>query len=289
MFYSNRKAGLIGKCIAAFLLLAIAVSNIGVMTVIALDTSMSDENIDNRAKAEVRQEVTTTKQLSKPLRESPMLFAEITYKTFYTKAELEDYVKELQKSIELLNNAIGSADYTLEAVDAMNAEVLRLESILAKTTSNINKVTLWENEYYYATKTWQFLINQGYSEVVASAIIGNMMIETSGGDLCLNPTIYNPTKTYYGLCQWSLYYRPEVKGLSFEEQLDYLMLDIEKEFNVFGSCYRKSFTYNDFVVMDDPAEAALAFAAVYERCGSGSYNLRKQAAIEAFNYFKLNY
>jgi hypothetical protein len=32
-------------------------------------------------------------------------------------------------------------------------------------------------------------------------------------------------------------------------------------------------------------KAALIFAKVYERCGSGSYNLRKQAAVKAYNYF----
>jgi hypothetical protein len=114
-----------------------------------------------------------------------------------------------------------------------------------------------------------------------------MMIETSGGELCLNPTIYNDTGDYYGLCQWSLFYRPEAAGMSFDEQLNYLMSDIEKEFNTFGKCYRKGFDYKDFLTMTDPAEAAIAFAAVYERCGVGSYHIRKQAAREAFNYFKL--
>ena len=39
--------------------------------------------------------------------------------------------------------------------------------------------------------------------------------------------------------------------------------------------------------MTDPAEAALAFAQLYERCRSGSYELRQEAAIEAYEYFNL--
>jgi hypothetical protein len=73
--------------------------------------------------------------------------------------------------------------------------------------------------------------------------------------------------------------------MSFENQLDYLYSDLEPEFNVFGNCYYRGFTYEEFIKIADPATAALAFAAAYERCGSESYDLREQAAIVAYNYF----
>jgi hypothetical protein len=123
---------------------------------------------------------------------------------------------------------------------------------------------------------------------VACAIIGNMMIETSGGSLDLNPDIYSPSGNYYGLCQWSKKYYPEAHGLSFEQQLDFLLNSIEWEINTFGKCYKESFKYEDFLNMTDPAEAALAFAKSYERCSSVSYEMRQEAALKAYNYFDLD-
>ena len=37
--------------------------------------------------------------------------------------------------------------------------------------------------------------------------------------------------------------------------------------------------------MTDAQQAALAFAKSYERCGSGSYGIRQQNALKAYNYF----
>ena len=167
----------------------------------------------------------------------------------------------------------------------MVQEQTRLDRVAAFAEADVRQYTQWESDHYYAAKTWQFLMRQGYSEVVASAIIGNMMIETSGGTLNLKPSVYSPGGSFYGLCQWSLYYRPNVANMSFEDQLTYLHNDMEKEFNTFGFCYRSGFTYEDFLAMTDPRQAALAFAKVYERCGSGSYSIRQTAATKAYNYF----
>ena len=114
------------------------------------------------------------------------------------------------------------------------------------------------------------------------------MIETSGGSLDLKPTIYSPSGNYYGLCQWSKKYYPEAHGLSFEQQLEFLLNNIEWEINTFGKCYKEGFKYEDFLNMTDPAEAALAFAKSYERCGPASYEMRQEAAEKAYDYFDLN-
>ena len=60
--------------------------------------------------------------------------------------------------------------------------------------------------------------------------------------------------------------------------------DIAVEFKTFGFCYQKGFTYQDFLAMEDPGEAAIAFAKVYERCGN-SYTLRANCARQAFEFF----
>lgn len=150
------------------------------------------------------------------------------------------------------------------------------------------KIKQWEEEYYYATKVWEYFRQEGFNQEVTCAIIGNMMIETSGGDLALNPTIYSPSGNYYGLCQWSKEFYPEAHGLSFEQQLDFLINNIELEINTFGNCYREGFKYEDFLTMTDPAEAALAFAKAYERCGPASYEMRQEAAVKAYEYFNLH-
>jgi hypothetical protein len=150
------------------------------------------------------------------------------------------------------------------------------------------KIKQLEEEHYYATKVWEYLRQEGFNQEVTCAIIGNMMIETSGGALDLNPTIYSPSGNYYGLCQWSKKYCPDAQGLSFEQQLDYLLETMQLEFNTFGWLYAEDFNYEGFLEMTDPAEAALAFAKSYERCSSVSYEMRQEAAEKAYEYFDLN-
>lgn len=222
------------------------------------------------------------------LNNNPILFNNIKYKTFYDIYSGEDYISNIDVLINRLSSAINTEEYTNSAAMLMEQEILRLSEIKLAVTSDIEHYRLWETEYYYATRTWMFLKQKGYSDVIASAIIGNIMVEVGGNTLDIDPYLYDAaTGRYYGLCQWSLKHRPGVDGISFEEQLDYLISDIEKEFKAFGFCYKKGFTYNDFISMTDPAEAALAFAKVYERCASFSYKLRKPAAKQAFEYFNL--
>ena len=147
-------------------------------------------------------------------------------------------------------------------------------------------VTAEQKEYYYAKKTYEYLTLRNFSPAAACGIIGNMMIETSGGTLDLKPYVYSPSSNYYGLCQWSTNYYSGAKDLPFEHQLDYLLGTSPWEFKTFGWLYRADFDFEDFIQMTDPAEAALAFAIIYERCGPVSYDLRKQAARKAYSYFK---
>lgn len=146
-----------------------------------------------------------------------------------------------------------------------------------------------QDEYYFATKTYEYLTLRNFSPASACGIIGNMMIETSGGTLDLKPYIYSPSGNFYGLCQWSTTYYSGAKDLPFEYQLDYLLGTMPWEFNTFGWLYKEGFTFEDFITLKDPKEAALVFAKVYERCGPVSYRLRQQAAQVAYDYFHLNF
>jgi hypothetical protein len=160
--------------------------------------------------------------------------------------------------------------------------------ITEQDEDNSDKIQQLEEEHYYATKVWEYLRQKGFSQEVTCAIIGNMMIETSGGSLDLKPTIYSPSGNYYGLCQWSKKYYPEAHGLSFEQQLEFLLNNIEWEINTFGKCYKEGFKYKDFLAMTDTTEAAIAFAKSYERCGPASYEMRQEAALVAYEYFDLS-
>jgi hypothetical protein len=154
-------------------------------------------------------------------------------------------------------------------------------------TSDSERYKTWEEEHFYAAKVFQYFMQRDFTKETTCAIIGNMMIETSGGTLDLKPEIYSKSGNYYGLCQWSMKYYPEARDLPFEQQLDYLLGTMPWEFNTFGWLYEEGFDYEDFTKMSDPEEAALAFAKVYERCGPASYELRKNAATEAYEYFDL--
>lgn len=224
-------------------------------------------------------------QKTKKLNNKPITYPNIKYKKFYDIPKSTAYVKNINSKITVINKALKAGNHTKSACKAMTTEITRLKKIRTKVNNDIKQYKTWESEYYYAAKTWEYFKQRGFNDAVVSGIIGNMMVETSGGSMSLKPTIYNKTRKYYGLCQWSVKYHSKVTGASFEKQLDYLYSSMKTEFNTFGKYYYKGFTYSNFLKMTDPAQAALAFAKVYERCGSGSYNLRKQAAVKVYNYF----
>lgn len=191
---------------------------------------------------------------------------------------------QVKEVVYTANYDVGKTEKYLKQVKKKQAE---LEEIEAKIASDLAHYKIWEEEYYYAASVFNYFMQRGFTKEATSAIIGNMMIETSGGDLALKPSIYSKSGNYYGLCQWSLKYYPETKNISFEQQLDYLFNTMPWEFNTFGWLYEDGFDYEDFIRMADPAEAALAFAKVYERCTPISYKLRENAAIKAYKYFDL--
>ena len=184
-----------------------------------------------------------------------------------------------------------TAYYDIDATKAYLKQIksrrAELEKLEVKVASDLERYVKWETDYYWAAKVFEYFMQRGFTKEAACAIIGNMMIETSGGSLNLKPEIYSANRNYYGLCQWSLRYYPETEGLTFNDQLDYLFRTMPLEFNTFGMLYDENFNYEDFIKMTDVEEAAIAFAKCYERCGPISYKLRQKAAEKAYNYFKL--
>lgn len=220
-----------------------------------------------------------------PLEDVPLLFSELKYKGFYSIEPTKQYLQELFQAKLELKFAINSEYYTISAIETMLLEMERIDIIINTTEIDIAKYTKWEQEHYYAAKVYEFLRQNGYSAEVACGIIGNMMIECGGFTLDLQPFAYNPQEHGGGLCGWLYEFYPEANGASFEKQCDILLNSIEYQFSVFDFLYYKGFSYEIFLTMTSPEDAALAFAKVYERCASVSYNMRQTAAREAYNYF----
>lgn len=218
---------------------------------------------------------------------TPITFNDMQYVELYNIEETEKKIEELAACIRQLTEAIDSGMYEFPARYTMQLENSRLLLIEASYQADLEALKAWKNEYYYAYRTLDFLIQNGYSKEVACGIIGNMMVETSGTSLSLNPTIYSPGRSHYGLCQWYLKYKPFMANMTFEKQLEYLLSDIPVEFKTFGKCYKKGFTAEDFLAVTNAEDAAEIFAKVYERPGAGTYTKRRQCAAKAYKYFTL--
>lgn len=258
-----------------------------IMPIIVIATSNSNSDSEELIIEEtvvIEETVTeTTEPTEEILIDTPILYSEVGYIVPITYEEAVEVQLSVKHNIDKLHSEVNSTMYTERASNTMLDEIDRLQIIYNLYQSDIDKFNTWLNEYPVATEVWFYLREQGFSESVTAGIIGNMMIETSGGTLSLKPEIYGIG--HYGLCQWSLYYRPEVADMSLYEQLDYLMSDIKYEFDTFGFCYARRFGYEEFLNLDSCREAAIAFARVYERPGAGTYNIRANSAEIAYNYF----
>lgn len=220
--------------------------------------------------------------------EQPLLFPEVSYTKCETIADAFLLSSNTEYTISLLHEALASDLYSQEAIVAMEAELARLESIFDYIQYDIKCFSLWEEkleEFPYATKTWIYLKELGYSDVACAGILGNIMIECGGHTLKLQPFVYDKNKQYYGMFQWSQKYCPETADMSFEEQLDYFAKTVQPTFKTWGKKYAAGFTHDDFNKLESPRDAALAFAKIYERCASWSYERRQEAAERAYQYF----
>lgn len=177
------------------------------------------------------------------------------------------------------------SDFTQENTSLSYKETVETNSYSNLIDDNVKFIpscTDCTEIYPIVFRVWSYLKAHEFSDEITCAIIGNMMVETAGGTLKLNPDIYDSSKSYYGLCQWSIKYNPEIKDANIDYQLDYLIDSIEYEYSVFGDR-----TFEEFIKMTDIKEAAISFAKSYERCASWSYEKRIAAAEIAYDYFQL--
>lgn len=220
-------------------------------------------------------------------------FKEWTYTPRTTEEELGKVITELtiyRAKISGLPEKYPE-DCRIKLVRVVNEECAKIDELIAQYTADANHLQFWRvraEEYPAATQAWLYMKDLGWSDYVCAGIMGNMMAECGGQTLDIDWQLYDHTGWFYGICQWSMYYFPEARDLELEQQLDYLRDTIEGEFDYAGFCYYSGFTYEDFLEMTDCRDIALAFAKVYERCGSGSYSIRQRNAEVAYEYFVEN-
>ena len=137
-------------------------------------------------------------------------------------------------------------------------------------------------KYPTASYVWQYMKNLGWSDYVCAGIMGNLMTETGGQTLKLQPTLVY--QGHYGICQWSKTYYPNVWGKDLDTQLDFLKNTIKIQMNKYGHLYKKGFNYKEFLKLTDVRAVADAFAVCYERPGTST--LRRQNHAEtAYKFF----
>lgn len=215
----------------------------------------------------------------------------------YTKEELNELIVECQQVKENAATMAASARqlgwtdeseliqelkskwHTADSQEIYYKE--QLELLLVKEAR-------WEEkkrEFPNAVHVWEVLQEQGYNDYVCAGIIGNMMAEAGGQTLNIQSDLYSSTGTFYGICQWHISYYSSIRGSSLDEQLQFLLSNIKEEFDTFGFLYQKNFNFDKFLELEDAAATAKAFAQVYERCASSTYNIREKHAITAYTYF----
>lgn len=212
--------------------------------------------------------------------------------TIQTSSETLEYSENhiinliISAEIDIVNKEIEHYTEIKEQVieEQRVAELERKKAEEAKKIAEMKPIVV-EGEYAVAKTIWNYLKNLGYNDYVCAGILGNMMAEVGGNTLDIQYWLYNSSKTYYGICQWSVKYYPQIQGASLENQLNFLAGNIKAEIDMFGNSYRAGFNYDQFTQITDSREAALAFARCYER-GASKYDIvRMNNAVIAYSYF----
>ena len=168
----------------------------------------------------------------------------------------------------------------------IDKELINITNIYNEYKAQYKEIIHFEKcaeAYPTATKIWKYLQKCGYNNYVCAGIMGNIMAECGGQSFAIQATLYD--HGYYGICQWSRRWYPDVQGQDLNYQLKFLSKTIKSEFNNYGSRYYRGFNYEAFCGLQDEQSAALAFAKCYERCSSAYYAIRGTNATKAYKYF----
>lgn len=187
---------------------------------------------------------------------------------------------EDSNSIRMAKNEWHNADLMIDVYQARVDEIYEEMGLIS--------LEIKMAEYPEATTVWVYMKKLGWNDYVCAGIMGNLMAECGGQTLALQPTIYNPSKYFYGMCQWSKEYYGEIHGADLETQCNFLRDTIQFEIDTFGYAYKKNFNFEAFLELTNEQDAAKAFAQTYERCADWTYGVRQRCATMAYDYFVNN-
>lgn len=214
-----------------------------------------------------------------------------TIESFKTIYDVENAIVDCNAAVAEYDEILSSLPPEHPQYDDIFQLKMELLNVIDEYTEVLDKH--WESREErrpVMTYIWKALKNYGWSDAVVAGVIGNLIAETGGmgyqdieWDIKVNG--------YYGICMWALQYVPEIEGASLDEQLDYLTSSIEREMNhVYSKSFRKKFgildlQYDDFLKIDNPYDAAIAFAVCYERPSAKHVRRRGPQAEKAYDYF----
>lgn len=258
----------------AITILAFAIFTCSSTVVVATPTTTSEANIPSEAVTETVNETPT---------EASTRMKETSKKSLKKKKPTAKKKKPITRKKK--NKVIAKKKNKKKKNSVITKKKKNKNKVITKKKKSKNKKfkAVVSKKYPTAAYIWNYLKKMGYNDYVCAGIMGNLMIETGGRTLNLNPNIYGGGGSYYGICQWSAYYCPGVQGASLDGQLAYLAKTIKTEINNYGFNYSSTMNYNNFLKMKNAREAAIAFGKCYER-GAGS-DVRANCAEIAYSHF----
>ena len=190
--------------------------------------------------------------------------------------ELETKVSKQEETLANYEKVLLDKDAKIQELEKENKALEKTAKDLA-TASKTGSIKA-DGNYNQATEVWNGLKALGLNDYVCAGIMGNIMAEVGGQTLDISRWPQYSQNTYYGICQWAGSRKQRLLndfGTTLNDQIRFLSVEL---FEVIPKG-------NSFYNMQDEKEAALYFAKYYERCGSGSYNVRQTNATKALQYF----
>ena len=290
-------------------LTTLMVSGVMAFALLIISPTLITSSGADRMGTEITSEMVTVQANDRNLVTSPMvvdvteLFEPIDYNEVNSKDELNDLILKCDEYATRLNSNLETMNLSNDNKLEIESEITRvnevkylyecdLQHIIEQEELAAIEAAKWEKrktEYPVATEVWLYMKEElGWNDYVCAGVMGNLMVETGGQTLNLQPNLWGhgSNRGYYGICQWSKKYYPSVADTSLDYQLDFLRDTVEYEFDTYGKLYQSGMKYEDFTNMTGDCRAtALAFAKAYERCNSKYYSIRQDNAEKAYEYF----
>lgn len=175
-------------------------------------------------------------------------------------------------------------------IETTPIETTPVETTPVETIPEITVKDIWDErreEYPVATEVWLYMKNEfGWSDAVCAGIMGNLMRETGGDTLYLNPE--SNDEMGFGLVQWIDQRRKDIFNKygsmpSIAEQLEFMKDEL---YGTNGVRQQVTDQQRDIILnASTPEKCAEAFAKWFERPASTNYSRRQNNAVKAYEYF----